>query len=120
MGKGTKLYGIWNLKCPRCHEGDLFPTATLSFKQPFDMNEECPKCGLNFFPEPGYYFGSMFISYIWTGMFSVLVVVLLHWVLGLSLDMSFLILVLLMALMFVWIFRVSRAIWINLLVKYEG
>jgi hypothetical protein len=27
------------------------------------MNEKCPSCGLNFSPEPGFYFGAMYITY---------------------------------------------------------
>jgi Protein of unknown function (DUF983) len=27
------------------------------------MNETCPNCGASFSPEPGFYFGAMFVSY---------------------------------------------------------
>ena len=117
--KGQKAYSIANLKCPRCHEGDMYPTATMSFKQPFDMHDRCPHCNLNYSPEPGFYYGAMFISYIWTGFFCLAFVGTLIMGLGVSINMAFLYLIIFMALIFVWIFRVSRAMYINILVHYE-
>jgi uncharacterized protein (DUF983 family) len=117
--KGQKVYSVANLKCPKCHEGDMFPTSTFSFKQPFDMHERCPVCNEDYFPEPGFYYGAMFISYIWTGFFCLAFVGFMIFVLGMTINASFLALVLFMALIFVWIFRVSRAIWINVLVHYD-
>ncbi|MFM7153218.1 MAG: DUF983 domain-containing protein, partial [Bacteroidota bacterium] len=76
---GSKIYSITQLKCPRCHEGDTFETGSWSFKKSFDMYQRCPKCDLDYFPEPGYYYGSMFISYIWTGWMSLLIVAVLNW-----------------------------------------
>lgn len=117
--KGQKAYSIAKLKCPRCHEGDMYPTATFSFKQPFDMHERCPHCNQNFSPEPGFYYGAMFISYIWTGFFCLGFVGGLVWGLGVSINMAFLALIAFMALIFVWIFRVSRVMYINMVVHYE-
>ena len=65
--KGSKAYSIFNLKCPKCHEEDLFEKPTFSFQKPFDMREECTHCRQDFFPEPGFYYGAMFISYIFMG-----------------------------------------------------
>ncbi|MEL7121739.1 MAG: DUF983 domain-containing protein [Bacteroidota bacterium] len=117
--KSSKLYSIFNLKCPRCHEGDLFHTPTFSFKKPFDMPKKCPVCGLDFEPEPGYYYGAMFISYIFTGFFSLGFVMILHWVLDLSINQSFAALIVILAIFFVYIFRLSRSIWININYKYD-
>ena len=30
------------------------------------MNESCPICGRTFFPEPGFYFGAMYVSFAFT------------------------------------------------------
>ena len=58
------LYSIINTKCPRCHEGDMFPKGTLYNPRKFSvMNEKCSCCGQFFEPEPGYYYGAMFVSY---------------------------------------------------------
>lgn len=117
--KGTKLYSITKLKCPRCHEGDLFETNSFSFQKPFDMPDECPVCKQSFMPEPGFYYGAMFISYIFMGWFSIGLIALLHWVLDWSTAASFAVLIAFYAISLVWIFRTARAIWININVKYR-
>ena len=117
--KSSKLYSIFNLKCPRCHEGEMFETGSWSFVKSFDMLQRCPKCDLNYFPEPGYYYGAMFISYIWTGWFSILFVATFQWGLGYSSNMAFGLLIVFMLINFVYIFRISRLMWININVKYD-
>lgn len=119
MGKGNKSYSIFNLKCPRCHEGDLFKTETFSFKEPFEMHDRCPHCDLNYMPEPGFYYGAMFISYIFIGWFSIGFVAFLRWVVGWSINASFALLIAICAIFFVWLFRMARSIWININVKYD-
>ncbi|MBK9636286.1 MAG: DUF983 domain-containing protein [Bacteroidetes bacterium] len=44
------------------------------------MHSHCPNCGLNFEPEPGYYYGAMYVSYAFTIAVSV-AVFLFYWVL---------------------------------------
>lgn len=117
--KGTKKYSIFNLKCPRCQEADAFETGSWSFKKSFDMHERCPHCDLNYFPEPGYYYGAMFISYVWTGWFCLLFVAFFHWFLNYSQTVAFGLLIAFLAVNFVYIFRISRMMWINLNVKYD-
>lgn len=117
--KASKSYSIFHLKCPRCHEGETFETKSWSWAKPFDMLQRCPKCDLNYFPEPGYYYGAMFISYIWMAWFCLLFVAFFHWFLGLSQTWAFGLLIAFTALNFVYIFRISRLMWININVKYR-
>ncbi|MAT54037.1 MAG: DUF983 domain-containing protein [Saprospirales bacterium] len=117
--KGTKAYSIFNLKCPRCQEGDLFETGTFSFQKPFDMPKNCPVCGQKYFLEPGFYYGAMFISYIITGWFALIFVGTAILVFGMDWQLAFGLMVATMAVLFVWFFRISRAIWINFNVKYQ-
>ena len=117
--KGSKAYSIFNIKCPKCHESDMFPTGSLSFKEPFEMKERCDKCYEDFFPEPGYYYGAMFLSYIFTAFFSIGFVLFLHWVLGWSTTASFTALLVVLGIFFVYIFRLARALYINLHVHYD-
>lgn len=117
--KGSKPYSIFYLKCPRCHEADMFDTPTFSFKKPFEMKKECPDCGLDFEPEPGYYYGAMFISYIFTGWFCLGFIAFFHWGLGWSTATSFALLIAVCVVFFVYVFRLARSIWININVKYN-
>lgn len=115
--KGSKAYSIFGLKCPKCHEADMFETPTFSFKRPFVMKDRCDHCNQNFMPEPGFYYGAMFISYIFMGWFCIGFVALFHWVLDWSTEASFGLLLVVVGIFFVYIFRLARAIWINLNVK---
>lgn len=117
--KGSKLHSILNFTCPKCHEGDLYETPTFSFRKPFDMPDRCPYCGQSYMPEPGFYYGAMFVSYIFTGWFCIFFVMFFHWVLDWSIAASFALLIAVCALFFVYIFRLARAIWINITVKYD-
>jgi uncharacterized protein (DUF983 family) len=115
----SKFYSIFSLKCPTCHRGDLFATGSFSFDRPFAQYTHCPACGQTYFPEPGFYYGAMFLSYIGSGFFCLAVVMLLHWVLDWSMLGSFAALIAIMAVLFVWWFRVSRSAYLNLVFGYK-
>ena len=119
VNKGTKAYSILNMKCPRCHEGDLFETGSFSFQKSFEMPEHCPNCGQKYFLGPGFYYGAMFISYIITAFYALFLTGLLILVGGIHWQTAFFIMLATMVILFVWFFRVARAIWINFNVKYE-
>lgn len=106
-------------KCAECHQGDMFPTGAFSFNKPFEMHNRCPKCDANYYPEPGFYYGAMFMSYIFSAFFCLGLVMLTHWVLGFTLMASFFILMAIVAIFFVWWFRFSRAFWLNLMVGFK-
>ncbi len=57
INKGSKAYSILQMKCPKCHEGNLFETGAFSFNKPFDMPEKCPVCQQKYFLEPGFIMG---------------------------------------------------------------
>jgi hypothetical protein len=43
-------------RCPRCCEGRIYLRG-------IQMHERCPTCNLRFEREPGYFLGSLYISY---------------------------------------------------------
>lgn len=110
---------MFSHKCAECHQGDLFPTGAFSFNQPFEMYKRCPKCDANYYPEPGFYYGAMFMSYIFSAFIFLGVVILLHWVLNFTLLASFFWLMAIVGVFFVWWFRFSRAFWLNLMVGFR-
>ncbi|WP_236050238.1 DUF983 domain-containing protein [Hymenobacter negativus] len=52
---------LLDLRCPRCHMGKLFahPALSTSF---VEMPPQCPICRQTYEPEPGFYYGAMYIS----------------------------------------------------------
>ncbi len=120
MGLFSIIVNSIRMKCPKCHEGDLFESSTFNFgEKSFYMPDACPVCHQNYMPEPGFYYGAMFLSYIMTGFFSIGFMMVVHWIFGLSLTASFGILILVLALFFVFVFRIARSLWINMMVSYD-
>jgi uncharacterized protein (DUF983 family) len=120
MLKGTKLYSIIFDKCPKCHQGDFFANNKIFNFNEFDkIHKRCSVCNENFEPEPGFYTGSMYISYAlfvafivtsfvgFVGIFDVDPVDLLYFVVpGIFLLTTI-------------FFRIARRIWINIFVSYD-
>lgn len=112
------IQSIFKYKCPRCRQGDLF-TKPFKLSDPLSMPESCSVCGQKMQPEPGYYFGAMFISYIWTGFLFLFIIGFCMLVLDWGVNQSFGALIIIAAIMYFWIARVSRSMYIHLDVKYD-
>jgi len=112
------LSSVWNYKCPRCRKGDLY-VKPFKMKEPLKMNDHCDHCGQKFMPEPGYYFGAMFISYIWTAWTCLAIVGFCMLVLGWSVEASFVLLIAISAISYFWVARISRSMYIHIDVKYD-
>ncbi|MEX0968693.1 MAG: DUF983 domain-containing protein [Bacteroidia bacterium] len=120
MLKHTRLYSILFCKCPRCHQGKMFKNPNpYALNDLFKMPENCPECGQKYDLEPGFYWGAMYVSY---GL-NVGIVLPLAGVVYYVWDFSFwAILVSLVVLQIIvtpYIFRISRAIWLNFFVGYD-
>jgi len=111
---------VLKLKCPKCREGDLFCNkSSYQYKEFFDMPDRCDKCGQDFQIETGFYYGAMYASYALTIAISVAVFVALT-VFNLFSITSFLISdVVALLVTMPYITRVSRALWIAIVVKYD-
>ena len=53
-------------KCPRCGKGAVFKYPLRNIFHFAEMHDECPECHATYQPEPGFYFGAMFVSYAFT------------------------------------------------------
>ncbi|WP_225307093.1 DUF983 domain-containing protein [Adhaeribacter soli] len=110
------------MKCPRCNEGDLFPPGTFYSPSRFsEMYSACPCCGQTYEPEPGFYYGAMYVSFaISTAIFLGVLFVLYFLVDEITFTMVLTsILVIVIGLLPVT-FRLSRSMWLNIFVHYEG
>ena len=83
------------------------------------MHKRCEVCGQKFEPEIGFYYGAMFISYLFIALVSFTVVCFNIFVLGIQVELSFGILLILLAIIYLWNLRFTRSLWIHFLVKYD-
>ncbi|MFD2514980.1 DUF983 domain-containing protein [Pontibacter locisalis] len=119
--KNSLLYSIATAKCPRCREGDMFPKGTLYSTKFADMHDSCPCCGQPFEPEPGFYYGAMYVSFAFNvGIFLIALFILHQFVEEITMAMMIGVVVVLVVGLLPVIFRLSRVLWINIFVRYEG
>ena len=114
------ISSVLQLKCPKCREGDLFINkSSYKYKGFFEMPKNCSKCGQDFEIETGFYYGAMYVSYALTIAITVAIFTALtifnQFTIGIFLICDVVALVLTMP----YITRVSRAIWIALMIKFD-
>jgi uncharacterized protein (DUF983 family) len=120
LKKGTKLYSILKLKCPRCQEGNLFIHKNpYNLKMLDKMPHYCTVCGEDFERETGFYYGAMMISHASTTVIAVIVHLTVFHFYGWEIAPNLITLLIILIGLFPLIFRSSRAIWINFFVKYN-
>lgn len=79
MAETPKLQAMVNAKCPRCRRGDLFKTSMYGWASQ-KMYDNCPKCGLKYELEPGYFYAAMYVGYAINVALAVTVGILTYWV----------------------------------------
>jgi len=89
------------------------------WSKPVNMPEMCPVCHQKYEPEPGFYYGAMFLSYILSGFFFLAIMGTCLIFLDMSLNASMGVLLVVAALTYFFFLRMSRSLWINLMVKYD-
>ncbi len=120
MLKKSRLYSIFFNKCPRCHEGDFFVHKNAFWPiTKFDqMHKNCAHCGQPLTPEPGFYYGAMYMSYgFYVGVILITSVIAINW---LEMDIPLLItcLIPLLIILTPVFFRMARRSWLTLFVPY--
>lgn len=120
LGKGSKLYSILFLKCPRCHKGDFLEAHPYKLSNFNKVKDRCPKCELKYSIEPSFYTGSMYVSY-GVGIAVAVAVYVLTLLFGLDLKVSTLFIIMVIALLMAmpYIAAISKSIWANMFFTYD-
>ncbi len=88
--KPNFLWSILTMRCPRCRRGDMFKTSNaykkLSLSHILDMHDNCPVCGQKFDLEPGFWYGTGYVSYGLLVVFSAITFVVWWLIIGISTD----------------------------------
>jgi uncharacterized protein (DUF983 family) len=116
--KDSPLYNAVQLKCPRCHQGAMFPYSPFSLKFA-EMNKTCSHCGLDFIHEPSFYFGAMYISYAVQVAVFVFIYFLLRYTIQPDTSVYIISVIAAVVLILPFNFRFSRAAWLSFFVSYN-
>lgn len=121
-------WSIFTMKCPRCRRGPMFkdPNAykKITLSHIFDMPESCSVCGQKYDMEPGFWYGTAYVSYALTVALSVSTFVAWLVLFGVStednrifywLGVNAILLVVLQP----WLMRLSRVLYIRFFVRYD-
>ncbi|WP_460921381.1 DUF983 domain-containing protein [Pontibacter brevis] len=85
------------------------------------MHDHCGCCGQSFEPEPGYYYGAMYVSFGFNvAVFLVCLALLYQIVEEVTMGMMIGVVTIVVVGLLPVIFRLSRALWINIFIRYEG
>ena len=103
---------LYSGKCPKCRKGNIFKTSIFDLSGFWKMNSHCSNCEVSFEPEPGFYFGAMFVSYaISVALFATIGTAL--YVLGNPADWVYLTAIVVGAILFTpFSFRYSRILFL--------
>ena len=123
LKEGSRLYSILYNKCPRCNKGPFFDYSNPYNLKTFDKKgKACGVCGQSYEPEPGYYYGAMYVSYglnvMWFVAGWIATSLLLPkdiniwWTGGIMIGLNLLLVPV--------TFRLARIIWINLFIHYDA
>ena len=112
-------------RCPRCRQGKLFKSpVSIGLKKNMAMYKDCEVCGQPTEKEPGFYYGTGYVSYALGVAISISSFVAWYVLIGMSVhDNRFFIWIgsnaVLLILLQPWLMRLSRSIWISWFVKYD-
>ncbi len=115
---GISLKAMAGLKCPRCREGNMFVQPT-NLSKPLQMPDHCEVCNQKMVPEPGFYFGAMFLSYIISAWMFLLPALALIFFFNWSVLGAIGLTILMAAITYLPFLRGSRALWMHMMVKYD-
>lgn len=118
LKKGSKLYSVFNNKCPKCHHGKFFKhSISLNPKKNLEIYDTCNSCGLKYMIEPSFFYGAMYVSYGLTVALAVAIFVIGH-LFNLNLITSLISTLVMLILLTPLTMRVSRLLYINMFVHF--
>lgn len=125
MAKPGLLLSLFTMKCPRCRRGQMFTNNNpWNLKKVFSMHTRCPECGQPYELEPGFWYGTGYVSYGLSILYLILTFVLWWIFIGFSVtDNRFFwwmgLAVFSLIILQPWLMRISRALYLYFFVKYD-
>lgn len=120
MSHNSTIKSVVNLKCPKCHKGDLFINKNVyKYKHFFDMPDNCAKCNQDFQIETGFYLGAMFVSYALTIGLNVGIFIVFAIFNAYELYSFLIVAGISLIITLPYVAKVSRSVWIAFNVNYD-
>ncbi|MGO4818966.1 DUF983 domain-containing protein [Flavobacterium sp. W22_SRS_FP1] len=120
LKKGSKLYSILTGTCPKCQKESMYLDPNpLHLGKTLKMNEKCSHCGLKYQIEPSFFYGAMYVSYGLNVAVGIAAFVISYIVFEASLKDAFISIIASLIILFPFILRWSRNIYINMFVSYD-
>lgn len=122
------LWSIVTLRCPRCRRGDLFryknPYKKITVRHIVGMHHRCRVCGQTFNLEPGFWFGTIYVSYGIAILISTISFFIWWLIVGMSTnDDRILYWLIFNSILIIvlepWLMRLSRAAYLYFFIKYN-
>jgi len=83
------------------------------------MNDHCGHCGLKYQIEPSFFYGAMYVSYGLNVAVGIAAFIVSFVFFGTTIEQSFLSIIITLVLLFPFVLRLSRNIYINMFISYD-
>ncbi|WP_345143545.1 DUF983 domain-containing protein [Flavobacterium ginsengiterrae] len=120
LKKGSKLNSILTGSCPKCQKESMYSDKNpLHLTNVLKMNENCSHCGFKYQIEPSFFYGAMYVSYALNVAVGIAAFIVSFVFFGASIEQSFIAIVITLILLFPFVLRLSRNLYINMFVSYD-
>jgi len=122
------FWSILTMRCPRCRRGPMYkdpnPYRKLTLTHISDMHDNCPICSQKYDMEPGFWYGTGYVSYALAVAVSVASFIAWWVLIGVSVSDNrvmwwFISNSVLLVVLQPWLMRLSRVIYIRFFVSYD-
>ncbi|MBL0735432.1 DUF983 domain-containing protein [Flavobacterium sp. GN10] len=118
--RGSKLNSIITGSCPKCQKESMYEdTNPLHLSKVLKMNEHCSHCGFKYQIEPSFFYGAMYVSYALNVAVGVAAFIVSFVFFNTTIEQSFLAIIITLVLLFPFVLRLSRNLYINMFVSYD-
>ena len=120
LKKGSKLNSILTGSCPRCQNESMYLDKNpLHFSKILKMHENCSHCGLKYQIEPSFFYFFLYVSYALNVALGVAAFVISYLIFKSNLKVAFIAIIASNVILFPFVLRWSRNIYINLFVSFD-
>ncbi|HEU0126812.1 DUF983 domain-containing protein [Flavobacterium sp.] len=120
LKRGSKLNSILTGSCPKCQKESMYEDKNpLHLSKVLKMNENCSHCGFKYQIEPSFFYGAMYVSYGLNVAVGIAAFIVSFVFFGATIEQSFIAIILTLVVLFPFVLRLSRNLYINMFVSYD-